>query len=283
MTGDEKRSGWRATVLTLFPDMFPGPLGASLAGKSLHEGVWSLDVVNIRDFATDRHGRVDDQPFGGGPGMVLRPDIVDAAVAAASGAASGASSWASSAADSGSPTGTETVDRGPPILYLSPRGRPLTQARVRALADGQGAVLLCGRYEGVDARVIDAWDMEEVSLGDYVLSGGEIAAMALIDAVVRVLPGVIGSAESLTEESFEAGLLEYPHFTRPEVWTDRMGREHVVPEILKSGHHGKIAEWRRREAEETTKTRRPDMWSRHQQAQPAPNGELGSRDKDRRR
>jgi tRNA (guanine37-N1)-methyltransferase len=223
---------WRAGVLTLFPEMFPGPLGASLAGRALEAGIWSLEARNIRDFAGDRHRSVDDTPFGGGAGMVLRPDVVDAALA--------------DAAD------------GRPLVFLTPRGRPLTQAMVQSWSAGPGLVLLCGRYEGVDQRVIDARGMEEVSLGDYVLSGGEIAAMALLDACVRLLPGVMGAAESAEEESFAAGLLEYPHYTRPAEW---LGRR--VPDVLLSGHHGAVAAWRRTEAERITRERRPDLWAKH--------------------
>jgi tRNA (guanine37-N1)-methyltransferase len=223
---------WQATVLTLFPEMFPGPLGVSLAGKALRNGVWSLDAVDIRDFTTDAHRTVDDAPFGGGPGMVLRPDIVDAALAAQT--------------------------RPGPRIYLSPRGRVLDQARVRDLAAGPGPVLLCGRFEGLDERVIAERQLEEISLGDFVLSGGEPAALALLDACIRLLPGVVGTAETLVEESFEAGLLEYPHYTRPPVWRDR-----AVPEILLSGNHAKIKAWRRAEAEAATRARRPDLWERY--------------------
>ncbi len=224
-------AAWLATVLTIFPEMFPGPLGASLAGKALREGIWRLETVDIRDFARDKHRSVDDAPFGGGPGMVMRPDVVDAAIAGTGGCG--------------------------PLVYLSPRGRLLDQQRVRALAEGPGVRLLCGRFEGVDERVLEAREVEEVSLGDFVLSGGEPAAIALLDACVRVLPGVIGAAESLAEESFEQGLLEYPHYTRPQVWQDR-----AVPEALLSGHHEKIRAWRLARAEEVTKERRPDLWQR---------------------
>lgn len=223
---------WRATVLTLFPEMFPGPLGASLAGRAMANGQWSLDAVNIRDFATDRHRTVDDTPFGGGAGMVLRPDIVDAAVG--------------------------SVADGRPLVCLTPRGRRFTQADAVRWAEGPGVVLVCGRYEGIDQRVIDARGMEELSLGDFVLSGGELAAMAMLDAVVRLLPGVMGAAESALEESFAAGLLEYPHYTRPAEWDGRR-----VPEVLLSGHHGAVAAWRRAEAEQITKERRPDLWAAH--------------------
>ena len=242
---------WHATVLTLFPEMFPGPLATSLVGKGLAEGRWALDMVDIRDHAKDRHRSVDDQPFGGGPGMVMRPDVVSDALASIAGTS----------------IGQGLVDQDRPILYLSPRGRPLDQAAVRALAAGPGVALLCGRYEGIDQRVLDAWPVEDVSLGDFVLSGGEIAAMALLDACVRLLPGVLGEAESLAEESFESGLLEYPHYTRPRVWRDRGGKDRAVPDILISGHHEKIADWRRQQAVAVTQQRRPDMWRRYTAAQ----------------
>jgi tRNA (guanine37-N1)-methyltransferase len=226
-------TAWLARVLTLFPGMFPGPLGQSLAGKALEQGVWRLDAVDIRQYATDKHRTVDDTPFGGGPGMVMRPDVLAAAIDA-------------------------NLVAGAPILYLGPRGAPLTQARVRALADGPGALVLCGRFEGIDQRVLEARPIEEVSLGDFVLSGGEPAAIALIDAVVRLLPGVVGQADSLAEESFAQGLLEYPQYTRPQVWDGR-----TVPEVLLSGHHAEIARWRHARAEETTRARRPDLWAAH--------------------
>ncbi|CCQ72566.1 tRNA (guanosine(37)-N1)-methyltransferase TrmD [Magnetospira sp. QH-2] len=226
---------WTARVLTLFPEMFPGPLGLSLAGKALETGAWALETVDIRAFARDKHASVDDTPFGGGPGMVMRADVIDAAIRAAT----------ENAADV-------------PLIYLSPRGAPLTQARVAELAGGPGVALLCGRYEGVDERVLAARSVEEVSLGDFVLSGGEPAALALIDACVRLLPGVMGSADSGDEESFERGLLEYPHYTRPREW-----RGMEVPEVLLSGHHGKVRAWRLAQAEQTTKARRPDLWERY--------------------
>jgi tRNA (guanine37-N1)-methyltransferase len=219
---------WRASVLTLFPPMFPGPLGLSLAGRALEQGLWSLTAVDMRDFAQDRHRRVDDTPYGGGAGMVLRPDIVDAALA--------------------------SVDDGRPAICLSPRGAKLTQSRVRALADGPGVVLLCGRFEGIDQRVIDARALEEISIGDYVLSGGEPAALVLLDACVRLLPGVMGQAESAEDESFTHGLLEYPHYTRPAEWQGQ-----GIPPVLLSGHHGHIAAWRRAEADRLTRARRPDL------------------------
>lgn len=232
---------WRATVLTLFPEMFPGPLGASLPGKALEKGVWLMETLDIREFARNKHRSVDDTPFGGGAGMVMRPDVVDAALGA-------------------------VADRPGPVIYLSPRGRKLDQAMARDLADGPGVTLLCGRYEGVDQRVIDSRRIVEVSLGDFVLSGGEPAAMALIDACVRLLPGAMGSEESLDEESFERGLLEYPHYTRPQAWIDHEGVERVVPEVLTSGHHEKVRQWRRAEAERITAERRPDLWSAYMAA-----------------
>ena len=230
-------SPWHTTVLTLFPEMFPGPLGISLAGKALASGVWVLETRDIRDSATDRHRSVDDTPAGGGPGMVLRADVLAAAIDAADGA----------------------PDR--PRLLMSPRGRPLTQSRVRELAAGPGPLIICGRFEGVDQRVIEARVLEEVSIGDYVLSGGEIAAMALIDACVRLLPGVMGKAESASEESFSEALLEYPQYTRPQTFEGQ-----PIPEVLTSGDHAKVASWRRAEAEALTRTRRPDLWKTHESA-----------------
>jgi tRNA (guanine37-N1)-methyltransferase len=223
---------WTAHVLTILPEMFPGPLGHSLAGRAEALGMWRLTVDDIRGFATDRHRSVDDTPFGGGPGMVMRPDVVDAALAA-------------------SPAGL-------PAYYLSPRGRTIDQALVRDLAAGPGCTLLCGRFEGVDQRVLDARGLTELSLGDFVLSGGEPAAIALVDACVRLLPGVMGEAGSADEESFADDLLEYPHYTRPAVWAGR-----AVPEVLASGHHAKIRAWRRAEAERLTRERRPDLWNRY--------------------
>ncbi|MDT7951903.1 MAG: tRNA (guanosine(37)-N1)-methyltransferase TrmD [Acetobacteraceae bacterium] len=218
---------WRATVFTLFPAMFPGPLGHSLAGKALGTR-WDLDIRDIRAAASDKHRTVDDTPFGGGAGMVMRPDVLDAAIG---------------------------PDDERPLIYLSPRGPALTQARVRALAAGPGVRLLCGRYEGVDQRLLESRGAEEVSIGDYVLSGGELPALVLLDACVRLLPGVMGAAASAEDESFSAGLLEYPQYTRPAVWQGR-----AIPEILLSGHHAAIAAWRRRQAEELTRSRRPDLW-----------------------
>ena len=223
---------WHATVLTLFPEMFPGPLGVSLAGKALASGLWALEARDIRDQATDRHRSVDDTPAGGGPGMVLRADVLAAAIDAAE------------------------IAPGRPRLLMSPRGRPLTQPRVRELAAEPGPLIVCGRFEGVDQRVIEARNLEEVSIGDYVLSGGEIAAIALIDACVRLLPGVMGKVESGAEESFSEGLLEYPQYTRPQSF------EGVpIPDILLSGDHAKVAAWRRTEAEALTRARRPDLWA----------------------
>ena len=223
---------WIATVLTIFPEMFPGPLAHSLAGKALADGLWQLDAVDIRGFARDKHRSVDDSPFGGGPGMVMRPDVIDAAL-------------------------TNTARPGP-VICLSPRGKKLDQTRVTELASGPGVRLLCGRFEGIDQRVIDAHRIEEISLGDFVLSGGEPAAIALIDACVRLLPGVIGAVETLDEESFQRGLLEYPHYTRPQEW-----QGHAVPEILLSGHHENIRRWRSAQAEQVTRERRPDLWQQY--------------------
>lgn len=223
---------WRATVLTLFPEMFPGPLGISLAGRALASGLWALDARDIRASATDRHRSVDDTPAGGGPGMVLRADVLAAAIDAT------------------------MQPQGVPRLVMSPRGRPLTQARVAELAAGPGPLIVCGRFEGIDQRVIDARGLEEVSIGDYVLSGGEIAAMTLIDACVRLLPGVMGKLCSGTDESFSDGLLEYPQYTRPQLFEDR-----PIPEILLSGDHARVAKWRRAAAETLTRERRPDLWA----------------------
>jgi tRNA (guanine37-N1)-methyltransferase len=221
---------WHASVLTLFPEMFPGPLGLSLAGKALVSGIWSLSPVNIRDFATGKHRTVDDTPFGGGAGMVMRPDVIDTAVA--------------------------SVADGRPILALTPRGHPFTQSLAAELARTPGVILLCGRYEGIDQRVIDAGGMTEVSIGDYVLSGGELAALVILDATVRLIPGVMGAAESAHDESFSSGLLEYPHYTRPADWNGLR-----VPEILLSGNHAAVAAWRREQSERSTRERRPDLWA----------------------
>jgi tRNA (guanine37-N1)-methyltransferase len=233
---------WRATILTIFPEMFPGPLGSSLAGKALAAGVWALDAIDIRAHATDKHRSVDDTPAGGEPGMVMRADVLARAVDAA--------------APAGDPR---------PRLAMSPRGVPLTQGRVAALAGGPGAVVLCGRFEGIDERLLEGRAFEEVSIGDYVLSGGEIAALALLDACVRLLPGVMGKEASGADESFAHGLLEYPQYTRPQLWEGR-----AIPDVLASGDHARIAAWRRAEAERLTRTRRPDLWAARQARAGAP-------------
>jgi len=238
-----------ATVLTLYPDMFPGPLGTSLAGRALGEGKWNIDAVNIRDFAIDKHRTVDDTPAGGGAGMVLRADVVASAL--------------------------DSVADGRPILAMTPRGKPLTQARVRELAAGPGAILLCGRFEGFDERLFDARPVEQVSIGDYVLSGGEMGALVLLDACIRLLPGVMGAPSSGDEESFESGLLEYPHYTRPVEWEGR-----TIPEVLRSGDHAKIAVWRKSMAEADTRLRRPDLWERHEGARVQPPSGARRRKKD---
>lgn len=228
-----KSEFFHASVLTLYPEMFPGPLGISLAGKALVEGKWRLDPVQIRDFAEGKHRMVDDTPAGGSAGMVMKPDVVARAL--------------------------DSVADDRPMLLMSPRGAPLTQKRVRTLAEGPGAVILCGRFEGVDERVIEARHLEEVSIGDYILSGGETAALVLLDAVVRLLPGVMGNQQSGETESFETGLLEHPHYTRPQIWEDR-----AIPEVLTSGNHGAIDKWRRAEAERITRERRPDLWAAYE-------------------
>jgi tRNA (guanine37-N1)-methyltransferase len=226
-------SVWTARVLTIFPDMFPGPLGHSLAGRALDEGRWGLQAIDIRNFATDAHRTVDDSPFGGGPGMVMRADVLENAL--------------------------DSVAEAPgPVIYLTPRGKPFDQATAATLAEGPGATLLCGRFEGIDERLIEEYRFQEISVGDFVLSGGEPAAIALIDACVRLLPGVMGAADSLVEESFAQGLLEYPQYTRPALWRGRN-----TPEILLSGHHEKIRAWRLAQAERITRERRPDLWDRY--------------------
>ena len=230
---------FRASVLTLYPEMFPGPLGVSLAGRALEQGIWSIEASNIRDFATDKHRSVDDTPAGGGAGMVLRPDVLAAAI--------------------------DSLADGRSIVALTPRGTPLSQARVRELAGGEGVILVCGRFEGFDERIFEGRGIEEVSIGDYVLSGGELGAMVILDACVRLLPGVMGAASSGEEESFEAGLLEYPHYTRPVTWEGR-----TIPEVLRSGDHAKIAAWRHAKAVEDTRLRRPDLIERHGGASQAP-------------
>jgi tRNA (guanine37-N1)-methyltransferase len=227
---------WRASVITLFPEVFPGPLGASLAGKALAAKTWALDAVDLRAHATDRHRTVDDTPAGGGAGMVLKPDVLARAI--------------------------DAVADARPRILMSPRGAPLTQARAAALAQGPGVLIVCGRFEGVDERIIAARNLEEISIGDYVLSGGEIAAMALIDACVRLLPGVVGAEQSIVDESFARGLLEYPQYTRPQEFEGR-----AIPEVLTSGDHGKVEAWRRTEAERLTRERRPDLWAVYQARQ----------------
>lgn len=226
---------FRAQILTLYPEIFPGPLGTSLAGRALAEGKWACDPIHIRDFATDRHRTVDDTPAGGGAGMVLRPDILALAI-------------------------DHALEKAPdlPVIAMTPRGAPITQSRVRALAAGPGATILCGRFEGFDERIFDARPIEQISMGDIILSGGEMGALMLLDACIRLLPGVMGAASSGDEESFESGLLEYPHYTRPALWEGR-----TIPEVLRSGDHAKIAAWRKQRAEEDTRLRRPDLWERH--------------------
>ena len=244
---------WAATVLTLYPDMFPGPLGHSLAGKALAEGIWSLDTVQIRDFAEDRHRSVDDTPAGGGAGMVMRADVLARAV-------------------------DHVLDRSPerPLLVMTPRGETLTQDRVRTLCAGPGISILCGRFEGIDERLFEARPIVPISVGDYVLSGGETAAFVLLDACVRLLPGVMGAPTSGEEESFESGLLEYPHYTRPLEWEGRR-----IPEVLRSGDHAKIAAWRKRKAEDETRLRRPDLIERHGDARrPPPSGARRTEESD---
>ena len=229
---------WRATALTLFPDAFPGVLGTSIIGGSEKSGIWQLDTVDIRDFSTNRHRSVDSPPSGGGPGMVLKPDVSAKAIDYVA------------ASDTG---------ESRPLIYMTPRGKPLTQQRVRELASGPGLIVFCGRFEGLDQRVIEARNMEEISIGDFVLAGGEIAAQVMIEACVRLLPGVLGDADSASDESFEEGLLEYPLYTKPREFEGRS-----IPEVLLSGDHKKIADWRRRQSEETTKARRPDLWAKAQ-------------------
>ncbi len=245
---------WTASILTLYPEMFPGPLGHSLAGRALERGIWSLETVQIRDFATDRHRSVDDTPAGGGAGMVMRVDVLARAV-------------------------DHVLERRPeaPFLAMTPRGRPLDQARVRALASGPGVSILCGRFEGVDERLFEGRPIDLVSIGDYVLSGGEMAALVLLDACVRLLPGVMGAATSGVEESFESGLLEYPHYTRPLTWEGR-----TIPEVLRSGDHAKISDWRRARAEEDTRSRRPDLIARQRDARrPPPSGAQREEESDK--
>lgn len=239
MAPPQRPGAWQAQIITLFPEAFPGVLGLSLTGKALAEGIWDLHTIGLRDFGIGKHRNVDDTPAGGGAGMVIRPDVMDAALRAAR--------------------------PGLPVIYLSPRGAPLTQARARALAEGPGVTLICGRFEGVDQRVLDAHDVEEISIGDYVLTGGEIAAQVLIDATVRLIPRVVGNQASLAEESFSEGLLEHPHYTRPAAWNGRK-----IPDIVMSGNHAAISAWRRDQAERLTKQRRPDLWRAYQDRRDAP-------------
>ena len=243
---------WMASVLTLYPEMFPGPLGQSLAGRALGEGIWALETVQIRDFATDRHRSVDDTPAGGGAGMVMRADVLARAV-------------------------DHALERQPeaPLLAMTPRGEPLTQELVRELAAGPGASILCGRFEGIDERLFEARPIRQVSIGDYVLSGGETAAIVLLDTCVRLLPGVMGAASSGVGESFESGFLEYPHYTRPQEWEGR-----TIPEVLRSGDHAKIAAWRKQKAEADTRLRRPDLIERHGGARRPPPSGAQRRDED---
>jgi tRNA (guanine37-N1)-methyltransferase len=244
---------FQAQILTLYPEMFPGPLGISLAGRALEEGTWSCLPIQIRDFATDKHRTVDDTPAGGGAGMVLRADILSAAVEHAAG-----------------------IHPNIPILAMTPRGTPISQARIRALAAGPGVTVLCGRFEGFDERIFDAHpEIEQVSMGDVILSGGEIGALMLLDACIRLLPGVMGASSSGDEESFEQGLLEYPHYTRPNDWEGRM-----IPEVLRSGDHAKIAAWRKQQAEEITRLRRPDLWGRYKDARVQPASDVRQKNKD---
>ena len=226
---------FQAQILTLYPEMFPGPLGVSLAGRALSAGKWACDPIHIRDFATDKHRTVDDTPAGGGAGMVLRPDILGLAI-------------------------DHALEKRPdlPVIAMTPRGTPITQTRVRELASGPGATILCGRFEGFDERIFEARPVEQISMGDIILSGGEMGALMLLDACIRLLPGVMGAASSGDEESFESGLLEYPHYTRPALWEGR-----AIPEVLRSGDHAKIAAWRKQRAEDDTRLRRPDLWERH--------------------
>jgi tRNA (guanine37-N1)-methyltransferase len=254
MASEPQGMTFAATVLTLYPEMFPGPLGVSLAGRALEEGKWSLETVQIRDFASDKHRTVDDTPAGGGAGMVLKADVLAAVI-------------------------DHVKAKQPvcPVLAMTPRGQPLTQARVRELAGGPGVTILCGRFEGFDERIFEGRQVEEVSLGDIVLSGGEPAALMLLDACIRLLPGVMGAASSGAEESFENGLLEYPHYTRPVEWEGR-----TIPEVLRSGDHAKIAAWRKQRAEDDTRLRRPDLWERHCDArdQPASGARREKKDMD---
>lgn len=264
---------FRAAVLTLFPEMFPGPLGYSLIGRALEKGIWSLKTLDFRAFARDKHRSVDDTPAGGGPGLVMRADIVSAAIRA------GLSEFDGAASSSDFPSAGADADApAPPVLCLSPRGRPFDQAMAHRLAAGPGVVLVCGRFEGIDARALEAHDVEEISVGDAVLTGGEIPAMAVLDAVVRLLPGCIGDPASLEEESFSSGLsglLEHPQYTRPALWEGR-----GIPEVLLSGDHAKIAAWRRAQSEAVTRERRPDLWRAYQTGAARPEQSDGGNEKN---
>jgi tRNA (guanine37-N1)-methyltransferase len=276
-------------IITLYPEMFPGPLGTSLAGRALSEGKWTCDTINPRDFATDRHRSVDDTPAGGGAGMVLRADIMAAAVDHAvermaekiaaqnavrpepvEGPVSPAVRTSTSSAR------TAVSPPTPPILAMTPRGKPLTQARVREIASGPGVTIICGRFEGFDERLFEARAIEEVSIGDYILSGGEMGAMVLLDACIRLLPGVMGASSSGDDESFENVILEYPQYTRPQIWEGR-----IIPEVLRSGDHAKIAAWRKQRAEEDTRLRRPDLWERHRDTPDQSPSGAQEKDKDK--
>ena len=274
-----------ATVLTLYPEMFPGPLGVSLAGRALREGAWSLDTVQIRDFATDKHRTVDDTPAGGGAGMVLKCDVLAAALDSVTdkplpvrgGVGEGRVAPEASNTHPSIPS-LKGGEARVPVLAMTPRGKPITQARIREIAEGPGVTIVCGRFEGFDERLFEARPfIEEVSLADIVLSGGETAAIAILDACIRLLPGVMGAASSGTEESFEDGLLEYPHYTRPQEWEGR-----TIPEVLRSGDHAKIAAWRKQRSEEMTRLRRPDLWERHTDApvQSASGAQRETKDQD---
>ncbi len=278
-----------AQILTLYPEMFPGPLGTSLAGRALEEGKWACDTINPRDFTTDKHRSVDDTPAGGGAGMVLRADVMAAAVDHASERiersvvaqksvrpepVEGQLAHAAGASTNSARTGLSISQA--PILAMTPRGKPLTQARVREIASGPGVTIICGRFEGFDERLFEARDIEEVSIGDYILSGGEMGALVLLDACIRLLPGVMGASSSGDDESFETGILEYPQYTRPQIWEGR-----IIPEVLRSGDHAKIAAWRKQRAEEDTRLRRPDLWERHRDAPDQSPSGAQEKDKDK--
>ncbi len=278
-----------AQILTLYPEMFPGPLGTSLAGRALAEGKWSLDTINPRDFTTDKHRSVDDTPAGGGAGMVLRADIMAAALDHAAERmkkkvaaqisvrpepVEGPGDRESDASTSSART--VALPTKPPIIAMTPRGKPLTQARVREIAAGPGITIICGRFEGFDERLFDARDIEEVSIGDYILSGGEMGALVLLDACIRLLPGVMGASSSGDDESFENVILEYPQYTRPQIWEGR-----IIPEVLRSGDHAKIAAWRKQRAEEDTRLRRPDLWERHRDTPDQSPSGAQEKDKDK--